>query len=152
MKCLSGSTSEPSSRESFNISQLRQTRLRIRNMNVRFLTCFTLMVVALVGSLEAQRRGISVDQVHGGSKLVAVAEVPVRDSAPSNGGVYTKGQQTGTLRAGNEITVTGEQIVPTLLGAQKWVSFSSSNGLSPSRGWVFLGYRGKISNLFDETR
>lgn len=111
-----------------------------------------LIAIALSNSLCAQKRGISVDQIHSGSKLVAIVDVPVRDQAPPNGAVYVKGQQTGILRAGDEITVTGEQIVPTLLGAQKWVSFTRSNKPSPSSGWVLVGDRGKTSNVFDEAR
>jgi len=71
-----------------------------------------LMVVALGASpLCEQRRGISVNSVHSGCKLVAIVEVPVRDNASANGMVWVKGQQTGSLRLGEVVTVTGEQFV-----------------------------------------
>lgn len=152
MKSSSEVAARSSSRRTVTVFHRRRAESGMRNVNLLALAFASLMVVALSNSLCAQKRGTSVDQIHSGSRLVAIVEVPVRDHAPSNGAVYVKGQQTGTLQAGNEITVTGEQIVPTLLGAQKWVSFSRSDKLSPSSGWVLAGDKGKTSNVFDEAR
>ncbi len=81
--------------------------------------------------LAAQQGGIPVDQVHVGSSIVALADVPIRDHAPGGGAIYVKGEQTGTLRPGEIVTVSKEQIASTLLGNQKWVYFSREK-LSPS--------------------
>lgn len=117
--------------------------------NVNLVAGIALITIVLSNSLWAQTGGAPVDQIHSGSRLVAMGTVPVRDQAPAKGAVYVKGQQTGALHAGNEITVTGEQIVPTLLGDQKWVSFTRSDD-SPSSGWVLVGDSGKTSNAFKE--
>jgi len=115
--------------------------------NVNLVAGIALITIVLSNSLWAQSGGVPVDQIHSGSRLVAIGAVPVRDQAPPKGAVYVKGQQTGVLQAGTEITVTGEQIVPTLLGDQKWVGFRSDN--SPSSGWVLVGDTGKTSNAFE---
>lgn len=117
--------------------------------NATLVAGIALITIVLSNSLWAQSGGVPVDQIHSGSRLVAIGAVPVRDQAPAKGAVYVKGQQTGVLQAHSEITVTGEQIVPTLLGDQKWVSFTRSDS-SPSSGWVLVGDSGKTSNVFDE--
>jgi len=98
--------------------------------------------------LSARQGGVTVDQVHAGSSLIALAEVAVRDRTPGGGALYVKGQQTGTLRSGEIITVSKEQVVSTLLGNQKWVYFSRSENLSPSNGWVLVGNAGTTSGNF----
>jgi hypothetical protein len=150
MKSSSGVAARSSAQRTFAVFWRVRAGSGIRNANL--VAGVALIAIALSNSLWAQKKGASVDQIHSGSKLVAIAEVPVRDSAPSKGAVYVKGQQTGVLRAGNEITVTGEQTVSTLLGTQKWVSFTRSDNASPASGWVLAGDTGKTSNVFDEAR
>jgi hypothetical protein len=100
--------------------------------------------------LPAQQGGIAVDQVHAGSTLVAMADIPIRDQAPSKGPIYMKGQQTGTLKQGEVITAGSEQMVATVLGSQKWIYFSRAG--SPSSGWVFVGNTGTTSGYFGPKR
>lgn len=124
-------------------------------MHAKFLVRLTSVVLsmALTGALLAAQQGaVPVDQVHVGSSLVALGEVPIRDGAPGRGVVYVKGQQTGTLRSGEIITVTTERMVSTLLGNQKWVYFSRFKSLSPSSGWVLVGNAGTMSGSFAATR
>ena len=106
------------------------------------------VALTLTGVPAAQQGGAPVDQVHAGSSLVALAEVPVRDRAPAGGALYVKGQQIGALRSGEIITVSKEQMVSTLLGNQKWVYFARSENLSPSSGWVLVGNAGTTSGNF----
>lgn len=111
-----------------------------------------LLALALVLTavpLPAQQDGVAVDQVHAGTTLVAMVDVPIRDRAPSGGALYIKGQQTGTLRRGEVISVSGEQMFATVLGNQKWIYFSRSG--SPS-GWVLVGNAGATSGSFDAKR
>ena len=95
------------------------------------------------------QQGVDVNQVHAGTTLVAIVDVPIRDRAPSGGALYIKGQQTGTLKRGEVISVSGEQMFPTVLGNQKWIYFSRSG--SPS-GWVLVGNAGATSGSFDAKR
>ena len=114
----------------------------------RFTRMATVALVFVFGLPLAAQQGVPVDQVHAGSTLVARSEVVVRDNPPSGGALYVLGQQTGTLRTGEVVAVTREQIVSTLLGNQKWVYFSRSEKLSPSRGWVLIGNTGSTSAYF----
>jgi hypothetical protein len=99
--------------------------------------------------LQGQQDGAAVDQVHAGTTLVAMVDVPIRDRAPSGGALYIKGQQTGTLKRGEVISVSGEQMFATVLGNQKWIYFSRAS--SPS-GWVLLGNAGTTSGAFGAKR
>jgi len=109
--------------------------------------------VALIAiSLSAQPSGVSVDQVHAGGSLIALANIPVRDRPPAGGALYIVGQQTGNLRPGEMITVSREQTVPALLGNQKWVYFSRSADPFPSSGLVLVGKIGTTSNSFGTKR
>ena len=103
-----------------------------------------LALLFLTFPLLAQQ-GVPVDQVHDGSALVALSQVAVRDRPPNGGAVYSLGQQTGLLKPGETIAVTGEQTVSTILGNQKWVCFSLSGS---SRGWVLVGNTGSTSPYF----
>lgn len=115
----------------------------------KFLTRIAGALLALTAvSLVAQQGGVPVDEVHAGSSLVALAEVPVHDRTPGGGALYVRGQQTGTLKSGEVIAVNQEQMVSTLLGNQKWVYFSRSEKLSPSSGWVLVGNAGSTSGNF----
>jgi hypothetical protein len=125
---------------------MRGTKLLVRMAGALLAGALTLTAVPLA----AQQGGVPVDQIHAGSSLVALAEVPVRDRAPGGGALYVKGQQTGTLRSGEIIGVDKEQIVSTLLGNQKWVYFSRAEKLSPSSGWVLVGNAGTTSGTFGE--
>lgn len=111
------------------------------------LLALTLMLTTV--PLLAQQGGIAVDQVHPGTTLVAVTDVPIRDRAPSGGALYVKGQQTGTLKRGEVISVSSEQMFATVLGSQKWVYFSRAG--SPS-GWVLVGNAGTTSASFGTRR
>lgn len=107
-----------------------------------------LLALALVLTavpLPAQQGGVAVDQVHAGTTLVAMVDVPIRDRIPSGRALYIKGQQTGTLRRGEVISVSGEQMFATVLGNQKWIYFSRAG--SPS-GWVLVGNAGTTSGAF----
>src|SRR5262245_52220472 len=95
------------------------------------------------------QQGVAVDQVHPGTTLVAMTDVPIRDGAPSGGALYVKGQQTGTLKRGEVISVSGEKMFATALGNQKWVYFSRAG--SPS-GWVLVGNAGTVSGSFGAKR
>jgi hypothetical protein len=97
--------------------------------------------------LPGQQDGVAVDQVHAGTTLVAMVDVPIRDCAPSGGALYIKGQQTGTLRRGEVISVSGEQMFATVLGNQKWIYFSRAG--SPS-GWVLVGNARTTSGAFSK--
>jgi hypothetical protein len=107
----------------------------------------TVLLVSFLTALpaSAQPGGVAVDEVHAGSSLVALVEVPVRDSIPGGGAVYVKGQQTGTLKPGEVIPVSKEGSVSTLLGTQKWVYFSLPGR---SSGWVLVGNAGTTSTRF----
>jgi hypothetical protein len=109
-----------------------------------------MLLAAILTALPAaaQQRGVPVDQVHAGSGLVALTEVPIRDSAPSGGALYIKGRQIGTLRSGEIITASKEQMVSTLLGNQKWIYISRSERQSTSSGWVLVGNTGTTSGNF----
>ena len=123
--------------------------MRGEKVFVRMTGALLAVALAFTGlPLAAQQGGVPVDQVHKGSLLVALTEVPVRDRVPGGGALYVKGQQTGTLRSGEIIVVDQEQMVPTLLGKQKWVYFSRSEKLSPSSGWVLVGNTGTTSGNF----
>jgi hypothetical protein len=108
-----------------------------------------LTLVLTTVPLLAQQGGVAVDQVHPGTTLVATTDVPIRDRAPSGGALYVKGQQTGTLKRNEVISVTGEQMFATALGNQKWVYFSRAG--SPS-GWVLVGNAGTTSGSFRANR
>jgi hypothetical protein len=114
------------------------------------LIVLAVMVAVLAPLPVSAAAGVSVDSVRPGNSLVAQVEVPVRDRAPSGGAVYVKGQQTGTLKPGEVITVTDEQMVSTVLGNQKWARFATSDKSSPPGGWVLVGNAGAVSTNFGE--
>jgi len=102
--------------------------------------CSVALFLFLSLAASAQQPGVAVDQVHQGATLVAQTSITIRNHPPSGGAVYVKGDQVGTLAAGDTISVTQEQTITTLLGAQKWVGFA--------RGWVLLGRVGTTSDRF----
>ena len=109
----------------------------------------TLALVLTAVPLQGQQQGVAVDQVHAGTTLVAMVDVPIRDRAPAGGALYIKGQQTSTLKRGEVISVNGEQMFATVLGNQKWIYFSRAG--SPS-GWVLVGNAGTTSAAFGAKR
>jgi len=120
--------------------------MHVRKLLLQFLAAAVSLSLTAI-PLAAQQGGIPVDQVHVGSSLVALKLVPVRDHAPGGGVFYAKGEQTGTLRPGESVTVSREQTVSTVLGNQKWVYFSGEK-LSPASGWVLVGNAGTTSANF----
>jgi NAD(P)-dependent dehydrogenase (short-subunit alcohol dehydrogenase family) len=107
------------------------------------LLAFALVLTAV--PVLAKPSGVDVNQVHRGTTLKAMVDVPIRDRAPSGGALYIKGQRTGTLKDGDEIIVSDVQMFRTVLGNQKWVSFSRTGSRS---GWVLVGNAGTTSGSF----
>lgn len=110
----------------------------------RPLLCVALTLPGVL--VAAQQDGVRVDQVHAGSSLVALSDVPVRDRAPGGGALYVAGRQIGTLKPREIIAVNKEQTVRTVLGDQKWIYFSRYGSLSS--GWVLVGRAGTTSDNF----
>jgi hypothetical protein len=119
--------------------------MHVRKLLLQLAAAVSLSLTAI--PLAAQQGGIPVDQVHTGSSLVALTQVPVRDRAPAGRIFYAKGEQTGALQPRESVTVSREQTVSTVLGNQKWVYFSREK-LSPASGWVLVGNAGTTSANF----
>ena len=64
------------------------------------------------------------------------ADLPLRDAPP---GVFqSKGDQIGTVRQDQELTIIEQRTVPTITGSENWIKVKPNEGIGKS-GWIYSG-------------
>jgi hypothetical protein len=102
-----------------------------------------LLLASLAGFAYAQTAA-RVSDIQRSSIVGVLERIPVRESPPTQGTVYSPGRQVATLNQGETLEVTDIALFKNVLGSQKWLQLRRTAG-SPSLGWIYAGDEGKQS-------
>jgi hypothetical protein len=120
------------------------------NWGTRGTLLIVAFAVAVLGGIApvAAQEPVATAAIVPPAVVVALTDVPVRESPPKVGIGYTKAPQRGLMRRNDRLQVTSEVIVRTPYGPEKWIYVVRLSPPPEDRGWAYAGIVGQASCCF----